>query len=132
MLAGMELNEHQNRALWATALHDLADAISRGHTPAPTSVHFWTQWVTPAELIQVADYAAPEPLPIKTYYDNLLSAVTVPTGRPLDLPIEWTYQAKLPEDTVERTQIVNQFTDHNEQCVPVPYVPAEVPVTAGE
>jgi hypothetical protein len=89
-----ELNEHQNRALWATALHALADAINSEAVNPPTAIQMFTQYVDFDALLYVADFTDPSnPLPIKIL-DSAMCVVKVPVGRRLGIDMDWTYFAK--------------------------------------
>jgi hypothetical protein len=123
MLPGM--NKEQTRALWVTAFRDLATAISIGAIEPPTSAHLWTQYVSAETLGQVADNSGPTPLKAMGIIGPF-PHVTVPIGQPLEIGLDWTYQADLSVLSTEDQQRAREnLIEHNEVCVPVPYTPAD-------
>jgi hypothetical protein len=124
MLLGMTTNEHQNRALWATALRDLANAVSEHIVPPPTSMQLWTQFAPIERLLEIADGSTPKPLTIKSI-DGFFS-VTVPVGEPLELKIDWITQARKSDDNGELIRQHTLVSNHESYCVhPIPYEPTE-------
>lgn len=107
------LNEHQNRALWASALRILADAIMSEAVDAPTTIQMFTQYVDLEVLLHIADFTDPSnPLPIKMLSDSQCCRVLVPVGRRLDVDIQWTYFTR------NLTPIQREAIDsHNQTCV---------------
>lgn len=110
------MNPQQQRALWAAAFRTLADAIDHNLAPMPTGVDLWTQYVTPLQLLVHADQSAPEPLQIKQYAQH--SAITIPTGQPLDLPVSWTIAAKRSPEPEVAAREARDYDWHNQNCVP--------------
>lgn len=114
------MTESQRRALWATAFTNLARAILDGYCKPPSSVHLWTQYVSPGELLSLADVTYDTPLPIKIHPG--FATIRVPTGELLGLPIDWTIQCDLGADDLNRTNgfgrdsAVKAFEVHNEEC----------------
>lgn len=107
------MNNHQLRALWSQALHELADAIGSGPASIPTSMHIWQQYLTPEQLLHQADFSADAPLPIKVLPSGTAEVIT-PVGKLLGLPIEWHNQVKAPDVT---TAHLEAFGQHNRDCL---------------
>lgn len=113
------MNSYQQRALWAHALRELADMIHAGQAPVPTSMQLMSQWVTPLELLTIADHTTPEPLQINDYGPYV--SVTVPVGRPLDLDITWVSQVHVPSlPADEQADFREAVRQHNIVCVGAP------------
>lgn len=109
------MTEAQTRALWAAVLISLGEAIRAGLTQIPTNVKVWTQYITAGELLALADNSYTEPLPIQ--FTATSAFVTVPTGKLLDLPIEWTMQVDLKADNHNTDLMRKAFAAHNSDCV---------------
>lgn len=109
------MTKAQHAALWTVALTNLATAIRDGIVDAPTSMHLWTQYVTPGEMLRIADFSYSKPLPIKIHPN--FASLTVPTGELLELPIDWTVQVDLASPDVDREYAVLGFETHNAECV---------------
>lgn len=106
------MNEQQTAALWATAFRDLATATTNGRMQIPHSVDIWTHDVELDQLLAVADFTTPEPLPIRITDDGRQATVVVPVGEPLDLRIKWHFFG--PVDSPDDVRKINE---HNDQCV---------------
>ncbi len=117
------MTETQMRALWAAAFQSFAEAIAHGIAPIPTSVDFWSQGVSTIELLNAADNSTPEPLKVSLLKG--CASVDVPSGRMLDLPIRWVFQAYYPSDPTDRERAERDYQFHNESCVPVEFVPVD-------
>lgn len=114
MVVGM--TPQQNRALWGAAFRELAAVVESGGQ-VPTSVVIWTQYVSPAELLSIADGSTPEPLKINGA-TGAFPSVDVPVGQPLDLDIRWSSQVNLGGlDTHDRQQRQRMFATHNDECL---------------
>jgi hypothetical protein len=129
MVGGM--NDNQTRALWATALQELADAINTGRARAPQSMVIHTQFVTPGELLIVADTTYEKPLAITI--GGEFAWITVPVGERLDLDIRWCIEHALPTDPFDRAQATEAFRTHNAECCsPVPFDVVPDPCAGGQ
>lgn len=118
MVLGM--NDNQTRALWATALHELADAINTGRSAPPTGIELRTQFVTAGELLAVADGSYEKSLPIKI--SENFAWVRIPSGERLDLQMDWTVEHALATDPFDKAQATEAFRTHNaECCAPIPF-----------
>jgi hypothetical protein len=109
------MNEHQQRALWGTALRALAESIENGLDHMPHSAHLWTHDLDPNTLLQVADGSTVTPRPVKSR--RTCAEVTIPVGERLGLGIDWTYLAEHPHDVEPRLQAQEAYRLHNEHCV---------------
>lgn len=110
--------ENVKRALWAAAFNTLADAITAGIVAPPTSATLWTQYVSPDELLHIADNSGPQPL--KIHVTGTHAWVNVPVGMMLDLKLKWTSQVSLIDlSDDEAAQSVRRFNIHNRECVPM-------------
>lgn len=109
------MTEAQQRALWASAFRSLAEAILSGRSFIPTSVELWNQFVTPEQLLRVADHTGDTPLPIQV--GPTRATVTVPTGEQLGLPIAWKFQADRDPDGIVEVTNRESYHRHNDVCV---------------
>jgi hypothetical protein len=110
--------ENVKRALWAAAFNTLADAITAGLVAPPTSATLWTQYVSPDELLHIADNSGPQPLKIHVTETNAWA--DVPVGMMLGLDMKWTNMvnvAGLSDDEAARS--IRRFIIHNRECVPM-------------
>src|SRR3954463_6184379 len=123
MMVGM--NAHQNRALWASALRDLGNAIDLGACQPPDNLTVRTHGLSPADLLEAADTTAPRPL--KIHVGQHSAYINIPTGERLGLDITWVLHAEWPlasaEDTASWTQA---YEDHNAPGVPIDMAPTDV------
>lgn len=108
------MNEQQHRALWGAALRALGESIAAGLAPIPTSVNIWTQYVTPLELMGMADFSTPQPIKIDQFETH--ADVTIPTGQPLDMPIQWTMSALTATDPDQAAKDTENYVWHNLNC----------------
>jgi hypothetical protein len=114
----MTQNEHQTRALWATALHQLADAINQGIVEPPHDAHFYSHDVSPRELLHVADNSYKTALRV-TNANGPYPSVTVPVGELLGLKLDWIHLSVRPGDATQALAAIENYKTHNTVCVPL-------------
>lgn len=126
------MNSHQQQALWAHALRELADTINAGQAPAPSSLQIWSQYVTPRQLLAIADTTTPEPLQIRDH--GRYVAVSVPVGRMLDLEITWVSQVDVNALATleEQADFRKAIREHNTYCMGAPAGPDDEPAQHGQ
>ncbi len=108
------MNTHQQRALWAAVLHQMADSIVNGDCDLPTRIDVWTQYVDESTFMDRADHTAAGPLEIKILGADY-AGVTLPVGKLVELPIDWHIHMKITDDN--RELFTRYAAEHNDICV---------------